>query len=58
MPGVIWPSWKVYRKQLGPMLLEGAEAMDLNFPGEAKKATTGNRMRIKSGASLLAARPG
>ncbi|MFG3437572.1 site-specific integrase [Nonomuraea sp. NPDC047897] len=29
---------KVYRKQLRPVLLEGAEAMNLIFPGEARKA--------------------
>ncbi|MEV8635743.1 hypothetical protein AB0395_29215 [Streptosporangium sp. NPDC051023] len=29
---------KVYRKQLRPVLLEGAEAMNLIFPGEAKRA--------------------
>ncbi|GGS80181.1 tyrosine recombinase XerC [Nonomuraea spiralis] len=29
---------KVYRKQLRPVLLEGAEAMDLIFPGEAQRA--------------------
>ncbi|WP_260478094.1 tyrosine recombinase XerC [Nonomuraea sp. WAC 01424] len=29
---------KVYRKQLRPVLLEGAEAMDLIFPGENREA--------------------